>query len=240
MRNKNLIVGIVIIFISIAVVYYFLQSEKPASQRSSPQFNPSDFSATITNKYFALPVGRKFVYEAEKDDGIERVEIEIPGETKEIMGIKTLVYVDKVYQDGELVEYTRDYLAQDKEDNVWYFGEDVDNYEDGKLKNHAGAWIAGIDGAEPGIWLKANAKPGDSYRQEYYPDRAEDMADVVSVEETVVTKKATYQNCLQTLDYSPLEPGAKEHKYYCPEVAGLVLEVDLTSGERLELIEIVN
>ncbi|HEV8573623.1 MAG TPA: hypothetical protein VGR43_02840 [Dehalococcoidia bacterium] len=215
-------------------------TDEPATPTGdyNPEINPSDFSTTITNQYFSLPVGKKMVYEAETEDGLERVEIEIESETFNILDVETLIYRDRVYVEGVLVEDTRDYLAQDKEGNVWYFGEEVDNYENGVLKDHSGSFIAGEDGAKPGIWMKAEQIIGDSYRQEYYPGEAEDIRDVVAVDQTVTTELATYSGCVKTYDWTPLDPESREHKYHCPEVGALVLNEDLVSGERAELIEI--
>lgn len=238
--NTSLIRKVLVAIIFISIIFFFFQNKKLFRKETGSKFDPSNFSTQITNKYLSLPMGKKFVYEARTADGIERVEIEITGKIKRVMGIETLVYDDKVYEDGELVEHTRDYLAQDSVGNIWYFGEDVDNYRDGKIINHAGAWLAGVDGAEQGLWLKANPKAGESYRQEYYKGKAEDMAEVISLSQSVTVKNKTYKSCLQTLDYSPLEPGVKEYKFYCPEVAALVLEENLTTGERLELVEITN
>ncbi len=202
----------------------------------NPVINPSDFSDVITNSNFALSVGKKFVVEAATKEGLERIEIFIPGWTKEVLGVQTLVYWDRVYVDGELVEDTRDYLAQHKNGDVWYFGENVDNYEEGKLVDHDGSWVAGVDGAKPGIWIKGTHTAGDSYRQELYPGKAEDMRDVVAVGQTVKTKKKTYTNCVQMYDWTPLDAESKEHKYYCPEAGALVLEKHLVKGETAELV----
>lgn len=210
----------------------------------NPRINPDDFTTKIDNPYFDLPVGKKLVYEAETPDGLERIEILVPGWTREVMGVETLVFWDRVYLDGELIEDTMDYLAPHKKTgDVWYFGEHVDDYEDGKLKDHAGARIAGIDGAKPGIWMKANPQVGDSYRQEYYKGEAEDMAEVLATNETVTTPYGTFKNCVKTLEWTPLEPDLKAHKYYSPEVSGTVLEVELVGGEReveerVELVEL--
>ncbi len=240
-KTKVIIVSIVALLIVMGGMVYVRRSQEASPIAIyDPKINPSDFSTLISNKYFSLPVGKTLIYEGQTSDGLERVEITIPGNTREIVGVQTLVYRDIVTLNGQLVEDTRDYLAQDGEGNVWYFGEEVDNFENGVLKDHAGSWIAGVDGAKPGIWMKANPEVGDTYRQEYYQGQAEDMADVVSVSETVTTKIATYQNCLKTYDYTPLDPDAREYKYYCPEVGGLVLEVNLTDGERVELTEVTD
>lgn len=203
-----------------------------------PQSNPSDFTNVITNAYFSLPVGKKMVSEAATEDGLERIEIEIESGTMNILGVDALIYRDRVFVEDVLVEDTRDYLAQDKEGNVWYFGEEVDNYEGGVLKDHEGSFIAGEDGAKPGIWIKAQQIVGDSYRQEYYPGEAEDIRDVVAIDQTVTTELATYTGCVQFFDWTPLDPESREHKYHCPEVGALVLTVDLVNGERAELIEV--
>ncbi len=203
-----------------------------------PVIVPAEFSTVINNQYFTLTPGKMMVFEAATPDGQERIEIQVMDETKEIMGVKTIVYWDRVWLDGELIEDTKDYLAQDNEGNVWYFGEDVDNYEDGELKDHAGSWIAGVDGAQPGIWMKAKPIVGETYRQEYYAGEAEDMADVLSVTEAVTVRGKTYQNCLKTFDYTPLDPDAQEHKYYCPEVGGMVLEAHVKDDERAELVSV--
>ncbi|MGH6816742.1 MAG: hypothetical protein ACREC6_13675, partial [Hyphomicrobiaceae bacterium] len=143
---------------------------------------------------------------------------------------------DRTWKNGKIVEETRDYLAQDKEGNVWYFGETVDNYVNGKIANHDGSWLAGVDGAKPGIWFKANPKIGDSYRQEYYKGKAEDMVIVVGVGQKATTRYRTFNGCIKTYDWTPLEPDAQEHKYYCREAGGVVLIVNLKTGERTELV----
>lgn len=197
---------------------------KPVGQNISgntynPQLSPADFTTNITNKYFSLPVGKKMIFEADTTEGPEKIEIVITGETKIIEGIKTLVYVDTVYLNGQIHEITRDYLAQNKiTGDVWYFGEEVDNYENGKIKNHAGTFIHGKDGAKAGIWMKSEQKIGDSYRQEYYKGEAEDMRDTVATGLTITTKLGTYTDCVKVYDWTPLDTKSREHKTYCPQV----------------------
>ena len=209
-----------------------------------PAINPADFTADITNPYFSLPVGKKLVYEAQTDEGRERIEILVPGWIRNVAGVQTLVFWDRVYLDGELIEDTRDYVAQHRgTGDVWYFGEHVDNYEDGVLKDHEGAWLAGVDGAQPGIWFSGNPRPGLEYRQEYYAGVAEDAARVESESETVNVPAGTFTDCVKVFEFSPLFT-ATAHKYHCREVGGTALEVDLpdlpTRPEevRTELIEV--
>ena len=209
-----------------------------ATEAYNPTINPAEFTTRIDNPYFSMPIGKRMIFEKRSDEGLERIEITITGETRRIIGVETLVYLDREFLNGELVEETKDYIAQDKDGNVWYFGEDVNNYADGKFKDHAGAWIAGVGGAKPGIWIKARLVVDDSYRQEFYKGEAEDMVKVVAVGLTVETSVGTYTNCAKTYDWTPLDPESKEYKYYCPDAGGLVLVEDITNGERVELKKI--
>lgn len=239
------IVGVVVL-IAAAVWAKAMFFDKPESTNTDltntayrPQIVPAEFTTNITNPFFSLPVGKVMTYTAEAAEGTEKIEIEILPETKTIMGVTTLVYRDRVWVDDVLVEDTKDYLAQDKSGNVWYFGEDVNNYENGVLVDHAGRWIAGEDGAQPGIWIKARHQVGDSYRQEYYRGEAEDIRDVVAIDQTVTIDRGTYTGCVKMYDWTPLDPDSREHKYYCPEVGALVFNENITNGKKAELTEIV-
>lgn len=153
------------------------------------------------------------------------------------MGVNTVVVLDREYLNGELIEDTKDWFAQDKYGNVWYFGEDSKELVNGKVVSTEGSWEAGVDGAKPGIIMKGNPKVGDTYRQEYYKGEAEDMGEVVAFGVKVKVKYGSFSNCLQTKDRNPLEPGDDEYKYYCPEVGGVVYEVGIESGEGVQLID---
>lgn len=248
--NKLLVV--IILIAGLAIVYLLKQQALTSltPKNSSPEqvstatseyavsIIPTDFSTEINNKYFRLPVGRELVFEAVTQEGKkEKITITIPGETREIMGVNTLVYRDIVTIDGELVEDTKDYLAQDKNGNVWYFGEEVNNYEEGKLVDHDGTWIAGENGAQPGIWIKSEHVVGDVYLQEYYKGIAEDTREVKAVGEAVEIKKGKYQDCVKMYDFTPLDPKSLEYKYYCSETGSLVLSEHLTKNERVELVK---
>jgi hypothetical protein len=206
----------------------------------NPDIKPSDFTSIIEgNKYFNLPVGTVLQFEEETEDGLETINIEILDETVNINGFETRVYLDTVYVDGQIVEETRDYIAQHKvTGDVWYFGEDVNNYENGLLKDHEGAWLHGKDGAIAGIWVKANPQVGDIYLQEYYAGFAEDTVEVISLSETIAVEGKTYNNCLKTYDYTPLDKESKEHKYYCPEVGNLVYIKHLVEDAHSRLVSV--
>ena len=112
-------------------------------EKYDPKIDPADFTTAIDNPYASMPVGRKLVYEQQTEDGLERIGTLVPGWTKTIMGVETLVSWRREYLDGALIEDVRDYYAQHKNGDVRYFGEHVDVHEDGELADRHGAWIAG-------------------------------------------------------------------------------------------------
>lgn len=200
----------------------------------NPSINPGDFVAGVDNPLFPLVPGMKYVYHG----GGETTEITVTDGTKQILGVTSIVVRDVVSVGGEIIEDTYDWYAQDKEGNVWYFGEDTKEYKDGQLVSTEGSWEAGVDGAKPGIVMhRTQPATGVPYRQEYYACKAEDMAEIVSLNESVTVSYGSFDNCLQTREFTPLEPGVSEYKYYAPGV-GLVLEVGVQSGARTELIEV--
>jgi hypothetical protein len=215
-------------------------AQQPAdSEAYNPTINPADFVGEVTNKYFALKPGTKFTYR--NRTGTEQVEIVVTRETKTVMGVTTIVVREIEHKRGVLREDARNWFAQDKRGNVWYFGEEVDNYTaDGKLKDHGGSWEAGVKEAKPGIIMPATPKVGDTYRQEYLQGQAEDMGTVVALDQKVTIAAGTFDDCLQIKDWSKIETSS-EFKYYCPTVGFLVLEESTTpGGGRLELVSISN
>lgn len=205
----------------------------------APAINPDDFVEAIDNTYFPLTPGTTFVYEGESEDETIRDEVYVTNETRAVMGVNTTVVRDREFVDGELEEETFDWYAQDNEGNVWYFGEDSREYEDGEAVSSAGSWEAGVNGAQPGILIEGNPQVGDTYRQEYLAGEAEDMAEVVSLNESVSVAYGSYEDCLKTKEWTPLEPGTEENKYYAAGT-GLILEMTVKGGsERLELVDIV-
>jgi len=195
-----------------------------------PVIDPADFVLGVNNTYFPLVPGTTFVYE-----GAEHVEVHVTNSTRTVMGVVCVVVRDMVSEDGAVVEDTYDWYAQDVHGNVWYFGEDSKEYEDGEMVSTAGSWEAGVGGARPGIVMLAHPHVGLTYRQEYLKGEAEDMGTVLSLDAAVTVPAGTYSGALRTKDFTPLEPGVLEHKYYAPGV-GLVLEEEGTV--RVELIEV--
>jgi hypothetical protein len=194
----------------------------------SPEVDPSRFVERIDNPYLPFKPGNVWVYES--DDGNERIEVEVLTETRVVMGITATVVRDTVTEDGELVEDTRDWYAQDLDGNVWYLGEETAEYEDGKVVSTAGAWEAGIDGAKPGIVMLAQPTVGRAYRQEYYQGEAEDMARVDRIGDEASTPAGSFAGLVVITEWTPLEADIVEEKFYA-EGVGVVQEVKVKGEE---------
>ncbi|MBL7961909.1 hypothetical protein JNL27_16875 [bacterium] len=208
----------------------------PSNPADSPYvvtIDPADFfpGDSITgNLYFPLSVGKTLTYEGEDEDGVPvTVEEIITDSIKTIMGVACRVVRAREYENDVLVEDTYDWYAQDRDGNVWYFGEDTHEIENGVPVNSSGSWTAGVDGALPGIIMLAEPLVGVWYRQEYYKGEAEDVAQVLSIGETLTVQYGTFTNCLRTLEYALLEPGVEENKIYAPGIG--LLRAEGTKGE---------
>jgi hypothetical protein len=199
--------------------------------------DPADFVTTIDNPYFALAPGTVFLYEGPSGGEPEVNKMVVTHETKSILGVACVVVADSVKVNGELVEATIDWYAQDKDGNVWYFGEDSKEYENGVVVSTAGSWEAGVDGAEPGYVMLADPDVGHVYRQEYYRGEAEDMAQVLSLDASTTVPYGSFQNCLETKEWTPLEPGVSERKYYAAGV-GMLSTRTVGGGDRSDLVSI--
>jgi hypothetical protein len=202
--------------------------------------DPAEFTTTIDNPWWPMAPGSKWVYrETDTEGGEQRVVVEVTGKTKRIAnGVEAVVVRDTVTEDGEPVEVTDDWYAQDAAGNIWYLGEDTAEYEDGEVVSRSGSFEAGVDGAQPGIIMPADPTAGMSYRQEYYEGEAEDRAEVVSVgDEQVEVPAGHYTDIVMTRDLVPLEPKIQELKMFARGV-GPVLAVGVSGGLGIEeLIE---
>ncbi|HET9333788.1 MAG TPA: hypothetical protein VFQ21_09420 [Gemmatimonadota bacterium] len=207
----------------------------PTDPDYDPMLDPADFGGPIDNPYFALVPGTTRHYEGETEDGLESVDETVTNEVRSILGVEATVVHVLEYLDGELSEETFDWYAQDDEGNVWYLGEDSREIENGEIVSTDGSWEAGVDGAQPGIIMQAAPQVGQRYYQEFYLGEAEDEAIVQSLNASVDVPFGEFAGCLQTEDFTRLEPDEREHKYYCPGV-GLVLEE--SEDERIELVSV--
>jgi hypothetical protein len=203
-----------------------------------PAVDPANFVAQIDNPYFPLPVGARFVYRGEEDGEVQVDEMTVTPDHKTIMGVPVVVVRDTLRDaDGNLLEDTFDWYAQDRAGNVWYFGEDTKEYENGKVTSTEGSWEGGVDGAQPGIIMPASPKIGDAYRQEYDKGNAEDLATVVRTGAHVTTPSGTYTNVLVTKEWTPLEPKVVEEKFYAPGVGNVRENVVRGGNEKFDLTE---
>jgi hypothetical protein len=203
------------------------------------ELDPADFVARVDNPYWPMIPGSRWIYRESDADGKElRVEVTVTERTKRILGIDATVVHDVVTEDGELVEDTLDWYAQDTAGNVWYLGEATKEYENGKVISTAGSWEAGIDGAQAGVVMPAEPRVGLAYRQEHYAGEAEDRGRVLSLDERAEVPFGSFDGVLMTRDWTPLEPDVLEHKFYARGV-GPVLALAL-SGGREELVAFVD
>jgi hypothetical protein len=216
----------------------------PAAQPSTPpqgsepvRLDPAQFTTRIDNRYWPMTPGSRWIYrETDAQGATQRVEVTVTDQTKTIIGIQARVVHDVVTEDGQLVEDTYDWYAQDATGNIWYLGEDTKEYQHGKVTSTEGSWQAGVDSAQPGILLLADPERAMEYRQEYYRGQAEDAARVLSLDMRAKVPAGFFDPVLVTRDYTPLEPDLVEHKFYAPGV-GPVLAITVKGGSaRMELL----
>jgi hypothetical protein len=180
-----------------------------------------------SNPYFVLEPGTQLVLEGKEGTKAVRLVITVLAETKKIGAFETRIVEEKETADGVLVEVSRNYFAfcpQTKD--LYYFGEDVDMYKNGKIAGHEGAWLAYQGRNKPGLMLPGTPKAGAKYFQEVAPGVAMDRAEIKSLADSLQTPAGLFQNCLKIEETSPLEPGSKEYKIYAPGV-GLIQDGEL-------------
>jgi hypothetical protein len=173
--------------------------------------DPGELGPTGRNPYFILEPGYQLILRK----GNEELTITVLDETKKVDGVETRVVEERETKKGQLVEISRNFFAISKRTNsVYYFGEEVDIYEDGKVVSHDGAWLSGEKGAKFGLMMPGTPLVGARYYNEIAPDVAMDRSEIVSMKEEVETIAGTFKNCIKVAETNPLEPGAKEYKYY--------------------------
>jgi hypothetical protein len=198
-------------------------SSQKEQKAYSPHIDPAEFTTKIDNEYFPMKPGTTFLYEG----GTQRGQMSVTNHTKKVMGVECVVVDHKEWEGDMLIERTYDWYAQDEQGTVWYFGENTKEYENGKVVSTKGSWEAGVDGAKPGIIMQAHPKVGQSYHQEYYPGEAMDMARVMSLEASARVPYGSFDEVLETREWTPLQPGFSERKYYVRGVGPLGNPADL-------------
>jgi hypothetical protein len=220
----------------------------PAASTSAPEatlptgaepvnLNPADFTADITHLYWPMKPGTRWTYRDVDEKGeVQTVVVVATAETKKLAnGVTARVVRDTVSAEGELVEDTLDWYAQDSAGNVWYMGEDTAEFENGKIASREGSFEAGVGGALPGILLPAEPQVGQKYRQEYLKGEAEDNGEVLGINQLVEVPAGRYSDALLTRDTTNLEPDVVEYKLYAPDI-GPVLAVDISGGAAREAL----
>ncbi len=225
--------------IGLAILFATVSMAAVSARMAHMQLDPGNFVSVIDNPYFPLTPGTTLIYRGETEDVATRDKVIVTSQTKTILGITTTVVHDLAYEDGVLVEDTFDWYAQDVDGNVWYFGEDTKELDEkGNVISTEGSWEAGVDGAEPGIIMEANPQIGDRYYQEFYRGVAEDQAKVLELDASICVRYGCFDNVLVTKEWTRLEPGVVENKYYAKGV-GLIFEVIVKGGdEQSELVRV--
>jgi hypothetical protein len=204
-----------------------------------PVITPSNFVSVIDNPFFLLTPGTSMIYTGQTAQGAESNVVFVTHNTKVLDGVTCVEVHDTVFTNGQLTEDTLDWFAQDKNGNVWYFGENTHELEGNEITNIDGSFKGGVGSAQPGIVMKAHPAIGDFYRQEFDLDNAEDVAEVVGLTNSVTVPFGSFTNCLETKETSALEPDASENKFYATGV-GNVLIIDLVTGETSVLVQITS
>jgi hypothetical protein len=209
----------------------FPQSSEPSN------LDPADFTTEIDNPYFPLAVGSRWVVRVTDAEGLEQHEvITVTDQTKQIAdGVEARVVRDVVTEGGKPAEVTDDWYAQDSEGNVWYFGENTAEFQDGE-KDTSGSFEAGVDGADAGIAMLAHPEVGQTYREEYYAGQAEDRSKVLSLDEQAEVPFGHFNDVLLTKDYTPIEPDVLEYKLYAKGIGQVLAQTVSGGSEREELV----
>jgi hypothetical protein len=201
----------------------------------APEIDPAKFTTTIDNPFMPAMPGMRWVYDGESDGAKQVNTIFVTAETKVLMGVTCVAVHDTVEEEGALTEDTIDWFAQDTDGNVWYFGEDTKELENGKVTSTEGSWQSGKDGAYPGIIMPAKPTPDGPYRQEYLAGEAEDMAKVIKLDGKISNSYGDFTDVLVTEEWTSLEPGVLERKYYVSGIGMVSSEIIKGGDEHFDL-----
>jgi hypothetical protein len=200
-----------------------------AGAGTPPKIDPGSFGSSVDNPWFPLRPGTTYVYRGVKDGKRAKDVLTVTHKKKRILGVRTTVVHDRLYLNGKLAEKTTDWYAQTRRGDVVYFGEATTALDrHGRLTDTEGSWQAGFDGARAGIFMPARPKVGQEFQQEFYRGHAEDHF-------RVVVKAGPF---MRTREWTPLEPGVIDAKYYVRGV-GTVREAAVKGGdEHLDLVSV--
>ena len=204
----------------------------------TPSLPPAaDFSTRVDNPWFPLRPGTRYIYTGSKDGLSSRDVVTVTHQTRTIAGVLCVVVQDRLYLRGRLGERTTDWYSQDRQGNVWYFGENTAELDkNGHVTSTQGTWTAGVGGAEPGIYMPAHPRIGQSGRQEFFKRQAEDHFQVIAIFGTVTAPQTS--NAILTKEWTPLEPGTIDHKMYVRGIGTVLEQTEKGGNERNELISV--
>jgi hypothetical protein len=186
-----------------------------------------DLSPSGANDYFILEPGYQLILEGQEDGEDIQLKITVLDETKTVNGTEAGIVEEIETEGGEVVEISRNWFVVCKPSNdIFYLGEEVDIYEDGKIVDHEGAWEAGVNDARHGLIMSGTPEIGMKYYQEIAPGVAEDRAEIVALDKTLDTPVGKFEKVLETEETNALKPGEKESKFYAPGI-GLIQEESL-------------
>lgn len=200
-------------------------------------------STMVDNRWFPLEPGTQLIYEGhtigEGERIAHRVIFTVTDLTKVVAGVRNVVIWERDYSSGQLEENELAFFAQAKDGKIWHFGQYPEVYEEGSLVETP-AWIHGIAGAQAGITIKPNSRPGEpSYSQGWGPAVGwSDRAQVYKTGQKTCVRAGCYSGVLVTDEFSADEPGAHQLKYYAPGV-GLVRVGWLGNDPTKETLELV-
>jgi hypothetical protein len=214
--------GAILFAVSILAAAGFGWQSESSDWRATFSVDRKTLASAGANPYFILTPGHRLYYEHGKDT----LTTTVLNETKLIDGVETRVVEDRETKNGQLAELTRDYYAIDPATkDVYYFGEDVDVYRDGKVVSHEGSWLSGAKGARFGLMMPGQVKRGFKHYQEQAPGVGMDRAEIVATGERIKTPAGVFENCIHVRETSALEKGMSDHKWYAPGV-GMVKEAE--------------
>ena len=210
----------------------------PVLGHYEPKVDAKNFVAKVDNPLWPLEPGTAYHYKGVRGTTPQKDDELVLHRTRRILGIASTIVRDTVSEHGRAVERTLDYYAQDKQGNVWYLGEDSFELQHGHLARASDSWLSGVAGAKPGIIMPADPRPGDRYRQEYYPPgEALDEAHVLGFRAAPKVPYRAFKRALVTSEFSPLEPQTEE-KYYVRGVGEILERVVKGHHEEFQLVSV--
>ena len=206
-----------------------------------PTINPANFSAHVDNQYFPLEPGTVYVYTGTKDGKAATNVFTVTSKTKLIDGVHTRVVEDRLFLNGRLEERTQDYYAQDNHGNVWYFGEDTAVLDrNGNVIDTEGSFHAGVNGAQPGVYMQANPELNRRFRQEWYAGHAADQFKAVDLDAPITVPFVSSQHALKTAEITGLEPGLLDNKFYVKGLGQVTERSASGPVEKLVLVDVIH